>query len=82
MISRTLLVIYGLLSLLPLEAQEVAFRHLAVEDGLSQNTINCIYQDYYGFMWFGTQDGLNCYDGFRFTTYRGEPEDSASLSHN
>jgi ligand-binding sensor domain-containing protein/signal transduction histidine kinase len=82
MITRTLLVFFVLISLLPLEAQELAFRHLAVEDGLSQNTINCIYQDHYGFMWFGTQDGLNCYDGFRFTTYRGEPEDSASLSHN
>ncbi len=82
MISRALLVCSIFSCLLPLKAQEVTFRHLAVEDGLSQNTINCIYQDHFGFMWFGTQDGLNCYDGFNFTTYRSIPEDSSTLSHN
>jgi len=82
MATRTLLVSLVLSCLLPLKAQDVSFRHLTVEDGLSQNTINCIYQDHYGFMWFGTQDGLNCYDGYEFTTYRSIPEDSTSLSHN
>jgi ligand-binding sensor domain-containing protein len=82
MIRRALLVCSVFSCLLPLMAQEVTFRHLAVEDGLSQNTINCIYQDHFGFMWFGTQDGLNCYDGFNFTTYRSVPEDSSTLSHN
>ena len=75
--------VFSILSCLnPSKAQEVSFRHLAVEDGLSQNTINCIFQDRYGFMWFGTQDGLNCYDGLKFTTYRSVPEDSGTLSHN
>jgi len=82
MATRTLLVSLVLSCLFPLKAQDVSFRHLTVEDGLSQNTINCIYQDHYGFMWFGTQDGLNCYDGYEFLTYRSVPEDSTSLSHN
>ncbi len=82
MTSRVLLLYIVCTCLLPLKAQEVTFRHLTVEDGLSQSTINCIYQDHYGFMWFGTQDGLNCYDGFKFTTYRSVPEDSSTLSHN
>lgn len=82
MTSRTQVLILAFFILLPLSAQEVSFRHLSVEDGLSQNTINCIYQDVYGFLWFGTQDGLNCYDGYNFTVYRRNAEDSASLSHN
>ena len=82
MARRGLLVFLIISCFLPLLAQEVSFRHLSVEDGLSQNTINCIYQDVYGFLWFGTQDGLNCYDGYKFTVYRSKPEDSASLSHN
>ena len=82
MLSRACLFFLFILHLMALKAQEVNFRHLTVEDGLSQNTINCIYQDHYGFMWFGTQDGLNCYDGLNFTTYRSVPEDSGTLSHN
>ena len=80
--ARFLLVMLVLTCRLCIDAQDLTFRHLKVEDGLSQNTINCIYQDHYGFMWFGTQDGLNCYDGFKFTIYRSDPEDSATLSHN
>jgi len=82
MTGRYLLVFLLLSQALPLEAQELIFRHLAVEDGLSQNTINCIYQDAYGFLWFGTQDGLNSYDGYDFTIYRNDPTDSITLSHN
>lgn len=82
MIARSLLVFLFFCCLSHLKAQDITFRHLAVEDGLSQNTINCIYQDHDGFMWFGTQDGLNCYDGFEFRIYRSDPNDSASLSHN
>ena len=82
MTGRILLVFLLLSYMATLVAQDVSFRHLAVEDGLSQNTINCIYQDHYGFLWFGTQDGLNCYDGYDFTVYRNNPDDSATLSHN
>ncbi|GAB3940821.1 hybrid sensor histidine kinase/response regulator transcription factor [Spirosoma harenae] len=49
------------------------FDHLSVKDGLSNNSVNCILQDREGFMWFGTNDGLNKYDGYTFTTLRPNP---------
>ena len=61
---------------------EFPFRRLSVEDGLSQSAVNAITQDARGLLWFGTQDGLNQYDGNAFTVYRNNPGDSSSLSDN
>ena len=58
------------------------FDHLSVEDGLSQSKVSCTFQDHQGYMWFGTQDGLNRFDGFEFKTFYYEPADSTSLSNN
>ena len=58
------------------------FIHLTSNDGLSQNFISAIFQTKNGFMWFGTKDGLNRYDGYEFKVYRHDPLDSASLSGN
>jgi ligand-binding sensor domain-containing protein len=44
-------------------ARGITFEHLTVEHGLSKNIVICLLQDRQGFMWFGTQDGLNKYDG-------------------
>jgi ligand-binding sensor domain-containing protein/signal transduction histidine kinase len=60
----------------------IKFDHLNINHGLSQNHIMCILQDKRGFMWFGTRDGLNKYDGYRFTIYRNDPKDAHSLSNN
>ena len=60
----------------------IRFERILVEQGLSQNTVNCILQDSKGFMWFGTEDGLNRYDGYNFTVYRHSPDDPHSLSDN
>lgn len=54
---------------------------LDINKGLSQNTINTIFQDKEGFMWFGTMDGLNCYDGKMIRIYRPDPFDSTSISN-
>ncbi|GAB3692073.1 hybrid sensor histidine kinase/response regulator transcription factor [Spirosoma flavus] len=51
------------------------FEHLSVKDGLSDNSVNCILQDREGFMWFGTNDGLNKYDGYTFTVLKSNPND-------
>lgn len=55
---------------------------LGIEQGLSNNTIRCIYQDHDGFIWFGTYDGLNRYDGQGFKVFRNKLNDPASLVHN
>ncbi len=60
----------------------IPFTHLSSADGLSQNSINCLVKDRYGYMWFGTQDGLNRYDGYRFIVYRHKLKDAASLPSN
>jgi ligand-binding sensor domain-containing protein/serine phosphatase RsbU (regulator of sigma subunit) len=62
--------------------QRYAFEHLTVKQGLSQGTVNCILQDSDGFMWFGTQDGLNKYDGYRIRVFKHSPADSGSLNDN
>lgn len=55
---------------------------LSSSEGLSQSTINCLLQDKDGFLWIGTQDGLNVYDGYHFTYYQNIPSDSTSLLNN
>jgi len=63
-------------------AQEINYRidKVTVEDGLSNNTVRSIIQDKQGFMWFGTESGLNRYDGSHFKIYYNHPNDSNSLS--
>jgi ligand-binding sensor domain-containing protein/serine phosphatase RsbU (regulator of sigma subunit) len=52
------------------------------EQGLSQISVNCIIRDSYGFLWIGTQDGLNKFDGYDFKVYRHQPSDPYSLSNS
>jgi signal transduction histidine kinase/ligand-binding sensor domain-containing protein len=54
------------------------FDHLSIKDGLSQNSVNDIYQDSEGYMWFATQDGLNRFDGYDFTKYMTDGQLSVS----
>ena len=58
------------------------FRHIGAEQGLSNTTINCILQDSRGFLWFGTRDGLNRYDGNKITVYRSNPAIPGGISDN
>ncbi len=66
----------------PVSAQDIKFRHLSINDGLSQNAVFSIMQDSRGFMWFGTKDGLNRYDGYSFVVYQHNPFDSTTVSAN
>ncbi len=66
----------------PVTPNEVGFQRLSVEHGLSQSSVRCILQDSVGFLWFGTEDGLNRYDGYTFTVYRHDPEDTETLGHD
>ena len=58
------------------------FNHLTVEDGLSQGSVNAITQDRTGFIWIGTQQGLNRYDGVTFRAYLKDDANPRSLSSN
>ncbi|SMG07288.1 ligand-binding sensor domain-containing protein [Marivirga sericea] len=58
------------------------FRTLTVNDGLSQNIVESIYQGSNGFLWLGTQDGLDRFDGQNFVSYNYKIDDSTSLSNN
>ncbi len=60
----------------------VTFKHITTNDGLSQSTITSILQDDDGFIWFGTQDGLNRYDGRALKVYKNDPSNPKSLSNN
>ncbi|MBQ5939817.1 two-component regulator propeller domain-containing protein [Massilia sp. AB1] len=62
--------------------RSLRFEHLSIEEGLSQQSALTMLQDRQGFMWFGTQAGLNRYDGYRMTVYRNDPNDSSSLPDN
>ncbi|MDJ0710943.1 MAG: sigma 54-interacting transcriptional regulator [Woeseiaceae bacterium] len=62
------------------ETRSVRFQHLSRDDGLSQAFVYAIVQDPRGFMWFGTQDGLNRWDGYTFTVFAHDPADADSIS--
>ncbi len=64
------------------QAPNLKFRHFRIQSGLSDNRINCILQDSRGFMWFGTENGLNKYDGYQFTVFKNTPSNPHSLSAN
>jgi diguanylate cyclase (GGDEF)-like protein len=57
----------------------IRFDNISLEQGLSQTTVLCIYQDSRGFLWLGTEDGLDRYDGYGFTVYKHDPADPNSL---
>ncbi|WP_295121129.1 hybrid sensor histidine kinase/response regulator transcription factor [uncultured Chitinophaga sp.] len=56
--------------------------YIGLEQGLSNNSVRCIYKDHKGYMWFGTYDGLNQYNGYEFKVFRNKLNDPASLPHN
>lgn len=58
------------------------FESISIEKGLSSRTVYCITQDKSGFLWFGTDDGLNRYDGYSFKVFKKNPTESSSISNS
>ncbi len=65
-----------------LERKYLKFKHYSLTEGLSQSSVLCILQDSKGFLWFGTRDGLNKYDGHVFKTYRHNSLDQYTISNS
>lgn len=83
LIAAAVVCLVTLLAHVEASAQEaVRFSRLSVEQGLSQSVVQSIVQDERGFIWIGTQQGLNRYDGNEFVSYFHDPADPNSLSHD
>ncbi len=64
------------------KGEQIRFQKISVEKGLSQSSVHAILQDSEGFLWFGTQDGLNRYDGYSFKIFKPSLNDTTSISDN
>lgn len=62
--------------------RDIMVKHLNTEQGLSHYTVNSIWQDEFGFIWIGTMDGLNRFDGHRIKVFKPDPSDTTSLREN
>jgi ligand-binding sensor domain-containing protein len=71
-----------ILSILTVKSRQLFFSRYSLPEGLSQSVVNCIFQDSKGFMWVGTQNGLNRFDGYSFRVYTYNPADSTSITNN
>lgn len=64
------------------QSTDIMIEQIFLDQGLSQSIVKCICQDSEGFMFFGTEDGLNKYDGYKFSVIKHNPRDSNSISYN
>src|SRR5690606_24571945 len=64
------------------QAQGLQFKQLTPNEGLSQSNVSAITQDAFGFMWIGTENGLNRYDGYQVKIYRNDRDDPTSIPSN
>jgi ligand-binding sensor domain-containing protein len=62
--------------------KKLRFIPFSIEQGLSQSVVECMLHDRFGFLWVGTQDGLNRFDGYEFQVYRYDPNDPDGISDN
>lgn len=62
------------------QQDDTHFQHLSIDEGLSNLNVTSITQDSLGFLWFGTEEGLNRYDGYAIKIYKYDPTDSSALS--
>jgi len=81
---RCLVLCFSLLISINSLAQNIKYQfiHLSINEGLSQSSAIAIHQDQLGHVWIGTRDGLNKYDGTKFTVYRNQVNNSNSISNN
>lgn len=76
------ILIFSFLLLIHAYSQQYVFTNYSINEGLSQSVVNCIFQDSKGYIWIGTQNGLNRFNGETFDVYNYNPVDSNSISNN
>jgi ligand-binding sensor domain-containing protein/signal transduction histidine kinase len=64
------------------QAEKLRFEHITVDKGIANNTVIDLFQDSKGYLWICTWNGLNKYDGYNFTTYQFDPDDTSSIGGN
>jgi ligand-binding sensor domain-containing protein len=79
---RLLVLLLGGISTTSAQGPPLVFDRFSVDQGLSQSIVVSIIQDVRGYLWFGSEDGLNLYDGYSFTILRSDPADTNTLSYN
>jgi len=77
-----LLILFILNSISIFSEEKLIFEGISIDKGLSSRGVNCIVQDNVGFLWFGTENGLNKYDGYNFKVFKHNPNDSLSISNS
>jgi len=82
LITHFLFLLFTFISGVYAQPKRLQFTHLTPDNGLSSSITTSVLQDHKGFVWIGTYDGLNRYDGFNFVVYKNNPTDSASLADN
>ena len=82
MVIRNILICFLILACVYAKSQPRRFKHLTSEDGISQSEVYTFLEDSRGFMWFGTVDGLNQYDGYTIKVYNTDKNNPNSLSNN
>lgn len=80
--NKAIIISLFLLSCFQANAQQYFFSGYSIEDGLSQSVVNCIFQDSRGYIWIGTQNGLNKFNGYKFEVYTYDPGDTNSIPNN
>lgn len=80
--KNAVLIGFILLSCFLVRAQQYFFSGYSIGDGLSQSVVNCIFQDSKGYIWIGTQNGLNKFNGYTFEVFTYNPKDTNSIDNN
>lgn len=80
--KKVVLILFLFLPCFAGNAQQYFFSGYSISDGLSQSVVNCIFIDSKGYIWFGTQNGLNKYNGYTFEVFTYTPNDSNTISNN
>lgn len=81
-VKLALLTVFHCFLVFAVNAQQINVSIFNADNGLPQSQVNCLFQDSYGFLWIGTQDGLACYDGYTFKLFSHNPVDSLSIANN